>query len=93
MRLGMVVAIVMLAMFAAVAQQQSSGVPFSVELTAQEGALVMGLLDQTIKQGGYQSARQVSPIMDKMIAASQKAQAAAVAAEFEKTKADEAKKP
>lgn len=92
-------AIVFVALLAAsvVFAQDAGPPPFTVELTAQEGALVMGLLDQTIKQGGYASAKQAIPIMDKMFAASQKAQAAAAEAakkvEFEQMKADEAKKP
>ena len=83
---------------ASAALAQDAGPPsFTVELTAQEGALIAGMLDQAIKQGGYASAKQVTPIMDKMIAASQKAKTAAdeaaKKAEFERMKADEAKKP
>jgi hypothetical protein len=83
---------------ASVAFAQDAGPPpFTIELTAQEGALIAGMLDQAIKQGGYASAKQITPIMDKMIAASQKAQAAAAEAakkaEFDRMKADEAKKP
>jgi hypothetical protein len=62
----------------ALAQQATpSGPPFSVELTAEEGSAVMNLLDQVIKSGGYASAKQVVPIMDKMVDASRKAKAVA----------------
>ena len=92
-----IIAAVALALASAAFAQDAGPPPFTVELTAQEGSLVMGLLDQTIKQGGYASAKQAIPIMDKMIAASQKAQAAAAEAakkaEFERMKADEAKAP
>jgi hypothetical protein len=55
------------------------------------------MLDQAIKQGGYASAKQITPIMDKMIAASNKAKAAAdeaaKKAEYERMKAAEPKQP
>ena len=77
--------------------QDAGPPPFTIELTAQEGALIAGMLDQAIKQGGYASAKQVTPIMDKMIAASNKAKVAAdeaaKKAEYERMKADEAKRP
>ena len=64
---------------------------FSIELTAQEGQLLAGMLDQNIKQGGYQAAKQAIPIIDKMIEASAKAKVAAddaaKKAEFERMKA------
>ena len=86
----------LLAASAAIAQDAEPP-PFTVELTAQEGSLLMGMLDQSIKQGGYASAKQITPIMDKMIAASNKAKAradeASKKAEYERMKADEAKKP
>jgi hypothetical protein len=79
------------------ARAQEIAPPFTVELTAQEGSLIAGMLDQAIKQGGYASAKQITPIMDKMIAAAQKAKAAAdeaaKKAEYERMKAAEPKQP
>lgn len=92
--LGFTTCMVLYALVSA-ARADTSLPPFSVELTAQEGSLIMGLLDQAIKQNGYTAAKQAVPVMDKMIAASQKAQAmaaeAAKKAEFEQMKADEEK--
>jgi hypothetical protein len=92
-----IIAAVALALASAAFAQDAGPPPFTIELTPREGALIAGMLDQAIKQGGYASAKQVTPIMDKMIAASQKAKTAAdeaaKKAEFERMKIDEAKKP
>ena len=86
-----------LALTSAAFAQDVRSPPFTIELTAQEGALIAGMLDQAIKQGGYASAKQITPIMDKMVAASNKAKAAADEAakkvEYERMKAAEPKQP
>jgi hypothetical protein len=93
----MIILVSLASMFTSPALAQQTPPPFTVELTAQEGGLIAGMLDQAIKQGGYASAKQITPIMDKMVAASNKAKAAAdevgKKAEYERMKADEAKKP
>ena len=65
-------ALALLAPLPALAQQPPAP-DVSLTLSAQEAQTVASILDGQIKAGGYQAARQIVPILDKLVAASQAA--------------------